>query len=336
MSDRSTLVVLASLATLLTIALLVWTLRSTARQKRPAAPARRDRRRPHVGGKRDPREALALVGNALAATHDPQALLPVILEVLTEATGARGGRLLQEGEEAAWIGDVNSGAPASTFALGAAVPGETTTLELYAPPSGFDADTLKLADWLASQAAIALENARLHHIIQRQAITDELTGLVNRRRFMEALNAEVTRATTLDTPLAAVLADLDDFKLVNDRFGHPVGDQVLKTFADLARGHLRDIDVLGRLGGEEFAVLLPETDVAGAVSVADRIRRSLSAAPLTVVDGEGVSVTASFGVAKLEPDQSGDDLLRGADAALYRAKEAGKNRVAVAESIRQP
>ncbi len=311
MSDRSTLVVLASLATLLTIALLVWTLRSTARQKRPAAPARRDRRRPHVGGKRDPREALALVGNALAATHDPQALLPVILEVLTEATGARGGRLLQEGEEAAWIGDVNSGAPASTFALGAAVPGETTTLELYAPPSGFDADTLKLADWLASQAAIALENARLHHIIQRQAITDELTGLVNRRRFMEALNAEVTRATTLDTPLAAVLADL-------------------------ARGHLRDIDVLGRLGGEEFAVLLPETDVAGAVSVADRIRRSLSAAPLTVVDGEGVSVTASFGVAKLEPDQSGDDLLRGADAALYRAKEAGKNRVAVAESIRQP
>jgi diguanylate cyclase (GGDEF)-like protein len=330
------LVVLASLATLLTIALLVWTLRSTARQKRPAAPARRDRRRPHVGGKRDPREALALVGNALAATHDPQALLPVILEVLTEATGARGGRLLQEGEEAAWIGDVNSGAPASTFALGAAVPGETTTLELYAPPSGFDADTLKLADWLASQAAIALENARLHHIIQRQAITDELTGLVNRRRFMEALPAEVTRATTLDSPLSAVLADLDDFKLVNDRFGHHVGDEVLKGFADLASGHLRDIDVLGRLGGEEFAILLPETDIHGAASVADRIRRSLGGAPLAVVGEEPVTMTASFGVSELEPNQSGDDLLRGADAALYRAKEAGKNRVALAESLRHP
>jgi diguanylate cyclase (GGDEF)-like protein len=327
------LIVLASIATLATIALLVWTLRSLERQRHPA-PVRRDRRRPHTG-KRDPREALALVGNALAATHDPQALLPVILEVLTEATGARGGRLLQEGEEAAWVGDINSSAPVSTFALDAAVPSETTILELYAPPSGFDAETLKLAEWLASQAAIALENARLHHIIQRQAITDELTGLVNRRRFMEALATEVTRAGTLDSPLAAILADLDDFKLVNDRFGHYMGDEVLKAFADLAREHLRDIDVLGRLGGEEFAILLPETDIHGAASVADRIRHSVSDAPLTTLGREKVSVTASFGVAELEPGQSGDDLLRGADTALYRAKDAGKNRVALTESVHQ-
>ncbi len=332
MTDRATLIVLASLATLATILLLVSTLRALARQRQPA-PFRRDRRRPHTG-KRDPREALALVGNALAATHDPQALLPVILEVLTEATGARGGRLLQEGEEAAWIGDVNNRARMSTFALDAAVPSETTTLELYAPPSGFDAETLKLAEWLASQAAIALENARLHHIIQRQAITDELTGLVNRRRFMEALATEITRAATLDAPLAAVLADLDDFKLVNDRFGHHMGDEVLKAFAELARGHLRDIDVLGRLGGEEFAILLPETDIHGAGSVADRIRRSVSESPLTTLGREKVSMTASFGVSELEPGQAGDDLLRGADTALYRAKDAGKNRVALAESVR--
>ena len=106
-------------------------------------------------------------------------------------------------------------------------------LVLNPPDGGFSEETMKLAEWLSSQAAIALENARLHDIVQFQAITDELTGLVNRRRFLEALRSEITRGKRLGGRLSVVLADLDGFKLVNDRFGHHAGDEVLIAFADL-------------------------------------------------------------------------------------------------------
>ena len=129
---------------------------------------------------------------------------------------------------------------------------------------------MKLAEWLSSQAAIALENARLHDVVQWQAITDELTGLVNRRRFLDALRSEIGRGQRLGGQLSVVLADLDDFKLVNDRFGHHAGDEVLLAFADLLRAHGRDVDVAARLGGEEFAILLPETGIEGASAGAER------------------------------------------------------------------
>src|ERR671928_9195 len=143
-------------------------------------------------------------------------------------------------------------------------------------------DTRNLAEWLASQAAVALDNARLHDIVQRQAITDDLTGLVNRRRFLEALEAEIERARSFGTPLAIVLADLDNFKQVNDEFGHHGGDVVLRAFADLIRSHVRDVDVSGRLGGEEFAIVLPETDREGAARVAERMRSSLNSVPIAI------------------------------------------------------
>ena len=126
------------------------------------------------------------------------------------------------------------------------------TLELNPPDGGFGEETTKLAEWLSSQAAIALENARLHDIVQWQAITDELTGLVNRRRFLDALRSEITRGQRLGGRLSVVLADLDGFKLVNDRFGHHAGDEVLIAFADLIKAHGQDVDVAARLGGEEF------------------------------------------------------------------------------------
>jgi diguanylate cyclase (GGDEF)-like protein len=191
---------------------------------------------------------------------------------------------------------------------------------------------IKLAEWLASQAAIALENARLHEIVQRQAITDELTSLVNRRRFLAALDAEIVRASRLGGTLSVVLADLDDFKRINDRFGHPAGDIVLLKFADLIRAHVREVDVPGRLGGEEFAILLPETDAQGALTGAERLRRALAEHSFEL-EGRTVEVTASFGVAEHTPGQSADELLRSADAALYRAKEQGKNRVSSAASL---
>src|SRR5439155_18606242 len=145
--------------------------------------------------------------------------------------------------------------------LGAEDGTEEIALQLWPATGAFDQRTRALAQSLASQASIALENARLHGIVQRQAITDELTELANRRYFMETLETELRRAERFSEALALVFADLDDFKRVNDRFGHNVGDDVLRAFADVVRKRVRTIDLAARLGGEEFAVLLLETDL---------------------------------------------------------------------------
>ncbi|MFL5952250.1 MAG: GGDEF domain-containing protein [Gaiellaceae bacterium] len=315
---RWTILILAVAATALTILLLLWSMRGRGT---PALRPRSDRRR-QATAHGDPREALALVGDALAATHNPRVLLPVILEVITEATDALGGQIFSGAEEVAWIGEV--GGPRKPLTLELDV---TTRLLLFPPEDGFAKDTRTLAEWLASQAAVALENARLHDIVQRQAITDDLTGLVNRRRFIEALDAEIERARRFGSALTIVLADLDNFKRVNDEYGHHGGDVVLRAFADLIGSHVRDVDVSGRIGGEEFAILLPDTDARGAARVAERMRSSLSDVAIPLSDGAAIHVASSFGVAELRPGQAGEDLLRAADAALYRAKDEGKNRV---------
>ena len=318
---RWTFLALALAATVTTALLLLWSVRG--RHAATARP-RSDRRRPS-GAHGDPREALALVGDALAATHNPRVLLPVVLEVMTEATGALGGQVFAGGEEVAWIGEVGGDRKSLQLGLGFSADGETTLL-LVPPEQGFSRETRSTAEWLASQAAVALDNARLHDIVQRQAITDDLTGLVNRRRFIEALDAEVERARRFASPLAIVLSDLDNFKQVNDEFGHHGGDVVLRAFADLIRSHVRDVDVSGRIGGEEFAILLPDTDRDGAALVAERMRHSLNSVAIAI-DEASLKGAASFGVAELAAGQTGDDLLRSADAALYRAKDEGKNRV---------
>jgi diguanylate cyclase (GGDEF)-like protein len=165
--------------------------------------------------------------------------------------------------------------------------------------------------------------------VQRQATTDELTNLVNRRRFIEALEAEAERARVLESPLSVVLADLDDFKRVNDRYGHHGGDEALRAFADLLRGQLRDDDVAGRIGGEEFAILLRDTDLDAAIAVARRTLGALDGA--TVALGPTtIKLTASFGAAELAADAPPDTLLLDADAALYQAKRDGKNCVRAA------
>jgi diguanylate cyclase (GGDEF)-like protein len=156
-----------------------------------------------------------------------------------------------------------------------------------------------------------------------------LTELANRRYFMETLEAELRRAERFNEPLALVFADLDDFKRVNDRFGHNVGDDVLRAFADVVRGRVRAIDLGARLGGEEFAVLLLETDLNGAEALAEGLRVAVAAFEVRVVDGEPVHVTASFGVAAYPETHGADELMKAADRALYRAKREGKNRVIV-------
>src|SRR2546423_12098759 len=128
---------------------------------------------------------------------------------------------------------------------------------------------------LAAHAVVALENERLHRIVERQALADSLTGLANRRHAQEVLAAEVSRAERFGGPVALVVADLDDFKDVNDRHGHPTGDVALREFAEVLRETVRDVDLVSRWGGEEFLLVLPGTDGAGAAQLAERVRGTL-------------------------------------------------------------
>jgi len=291
--------------------------------------ARREARRLAAPPPNTVRDAVNLVGKTLAATHNSDALLPVILQAAVEATEATGGTISVGGKTVVARGDV---APHESLELSLELPGETgetATLRLYPPQRGFDAEARDSAAWIASQAVIALENARLHGLVQRQAVTDELTGLANRRRFLTQLESEVARSRRTGTPLAIVLADLDDFKRVNDTYGHEVGDHALVTFAEILRTTVRDIDLPVRLGGEEFAVLLPDTDLPGAVQLAERVRRALETTSTPTL-GVRIRLTASFGVSCF-PTTASDALLAEADRRLYDAKRLGKNRVVGAE-----
>src|ERR671919_2623466 len=204
------------------------------------------------------RDAVARFGEALAATHDPYALLPVIVGSTVEATGASGGRLVIDGKEIAQAGDPEAGGRPLVIPLG---PDGRESGVLYLTPRepDFSNEARELAHWLGSQASVALENARLHRLVEREGNTEGLTELPNRRHFEEALEGEISRAERFGGGLALVLADLDDFKQVNDRYGHQAGDDVLREFAAVLRDTVRDIDLAARYGGEELAALLPPT-----------------------------------------------------------------------------
>jgi len=281
---------------------------------------------------RDVREMLALVGDTLAATHDPEALLPVILEAMMEATHARGGRLLREGKEVVRAGSVDTAL--APLALELEVEGAPEgMLLLYPPPQGFSENTRELARSLVAQAATALENAHLHSIVKWQAVTDDLTQLTNRRGFMQALEGEVRRGDRFGGSLSLVLLDLDDFKLINDGYGHHTGDEVLREVARTLQNRVRDVDVPGRLGGEEFAVLLPQTDLPGGKRLAESLRAAVERARIATADR--LTVTASFGVVARSAGESAAELLQRADVALYRAKRAGKNRVVASRGAKK-
>ncbi len=175
------------------------------------------------------------------------------------------------------------------------------------------------------------EDERLLAKFRELASTDELTGVDNRRRFFENARHEALRASRKGTSLAAIIIDLDHFKAVNDRYGHAAGDAVLRESARRLAEGLRGSDFFCRWGGEEFAALLPDATLEGAISLAERLRATLELEPVQCLAGP-VRVTASFGVAAGVPLSSSwlDQLLGLADEALYRAKEAGRNRVAAA------
>jgi diguanylate cyclase (GGDEF)-like protein len=196
-------------------------------------------------------------------------------------------------------------------------------------PNFFETKYLNRLQALADQAAIAIENAQLFKEMEKLAITDSLTGLFNRRYFFAFAENEIERSNRYHKHLSIIMMDIDHFKKINDNFGHQTGDRVLKEIANICLAILRKVDVMCRYGGEEFTVLLPETEVADAAHAAERMCTAISSLRLKTEKGE-VSVSVSIGVAEMDKSRSSfEKLLAAADTALYSAKEAGRNRVRV-------
>lgn len=160
-------------------------------------------------------------------------------------------------------------------------------------------------------------------LLEKQATTDTLTGIANRRKFGFFLEAEMGRSRRYHVPLALIMFDIDHFKRINDTFGHPAGDAVLAELARIVTGTIRSEDSFARWGGEEFVILLPQTESRGAQSMAERIRSLVERNPFPVAE----QVTCSFGVTPFGASDTPDSFLKRVDEALYRAKESGRNRV---------
>jgi two-component system, cell cycle response regulator len=308
---------------------------------------------------------LARYGETLAATHDQRALLEAVLDTAVQATRARGGRLLLydatngEASEEVRMGTargsradlpmvVTAGAGIEGEALATGRPQVATApravlvvpihrektllgvITVVDPEDGsFGSDDVETLAGLAAQTGVAVENVRLHLVVKKQAVTDELTGLANRRQFYEVLGREFERSQRFSTPLSLIMFDIDDFKRVNDThpMKHLAGDAALRSVADEIAGLTRDIDLDARHGGEEFAILLPQTDLAGGVQLAERLREAIEVRQIPFGD-QPISVTASFGVACMPEDTTTlIDLISAAENRMYNSKRNGKNRV---------
>ena len=179
-----------------------------------------------------------------------------------------------------------------------------------------------ILETLANQAAIAIENSRLYD----EAIKDSLTGLYHHKYFMERLQEEMERFKRYRHDMSLLMIDIDHFKKINDTFGHPVGDRVLREVSTLLKQISRKVDIVARYGGEEFVILLPDTKKKGALIMAERLRKSVEEMPL----GDNLKVTVSIGISccdEREKELSQGEFIEHADNALYRAKENGRNRV---------
>jgi diguanylate cyclase (GGDEF)-like protein len=306
-------------------------------------------------------EAVRRVGESLGKGLDRDALLGIVVQTAVDGVGAECGRVVMRNgangtlAEAARAGNVStyiaavSAAEAAAMQAGEAAEtqlsgaialarplanpepdhGPIGVISIARPGRPFSQRQRELFEYLTNQAAISIENVDLHEQVQRQAVTDELTGLFNHRRFQEVITTEVERTRRFGHELGLIMLDIDDFKRVNDTYGHLQGDEVLKEVAHALRESSREIDEPARYGGEEMAVALPQTGLEGAYEFAERVRQRIERLQIPLVDGDGtLRVTASFGVASL-PDSAKidkDALIAAADAALYRAKRSGKNR----------
>ena len=307
-------------------------------------------------------DAIRRVGESFTKSLDRVGLLEIVVQTAVDGVEAAAGRatIRRTGEErlreVAATGDPDAYATVLHAAEAAALDaGQIAEIELggasaLAAPLGgdggvgivsvargerrFTTGEHELFSYLTNQASVSVENVDLHETVQRQAVTDELTGLFNHRRFQEVMTQEVERARRYGQEMGLIMLDIDNFKRVNDTYGHLQGDMVLREVARVLRQSSREIDEPARYGGEEMAVALPQTDLEGAFRFAERVRRRIEALDLPLLDGDGtLKVTASFGAASLASSTGDgkDALVAAADAALYRAKRSGKNRTVRAE-----
>ncbi len=197
-------------------------------------------------------------------------------------------------------------------------------------PRVFTEQDQELLMLFANQAAIALENARLYGELEKLAITDGLTGLANHRTFQERLVREISRAERFQQELSLIILDIDHFKQVNDRYGHQVGDQVLRSVGNTLQDQLRKMDFVARYGGEEFAVIMPQTRKSEAIRIAERLRESTAQGRFLKAEPDR-SITISLGIAEYPSDATEPSVLvEKADRALYISKEQGRDRVTAA------
>ena len=310
--------------------------------------------------------SLLRLGKAFAANLDRDTLVDLVVESAVDGLTADSGRALMptgpggkpqtRGSVGAvldsWdaLGEVErralaSGGSAAVTLGGLHAIAEPMQIERGDGPLGviavarsrpFEPDERELLRYLTDQAAVSLRNVGRHEDVARESITDELTGLFNRRRFDDVLASAAARATDED-PIALVMLDLDRFKVINDTHGHPFGDTVLKAVAKVVKDTARDRDLPARYGGEELAVVLATGDTEAARAFAERLREGIEALELGDDSTGPVPVTASVGVASLPSDgENVGDLVRAADEALYRAKRAGRNRVEAATPAQGP
>jgi diguanylate cyclase (GGDEF)-like protein len=309
-------------------------------------------------------DAIRRIGHTFASSLDRAALLEVALKTAVDAVQASGGRLsvtsadgeplaetaregslagLEEAIQQAEHAALENGGFGEEQAAGVAVAAVAVgSLEPHRTPQGlitvarngdgFSDDDREVLRSLAAEAALAMENVELHFQVRRQAVTDELTGLANHGRFQELLNAEVEQVRRYHHPIGLIMLDIDDFKAVNDTYGHPQGDAVLRQVARVLRENSRDADSPARYGGEELSLILPHTDLEGAYAIAERIRAAVEGLRVPMTDGTGIlTVTASVGVAASTTGHK-DALIADADGALYDAKRRGKNCTVAAEA----
>lgn len=225
-----------------------------------------------------------------------------------------------------WDADGPAGIDYETHALlqqGSRIAG---LLLLFRGTPEFTEPEHQVLEIFSTQVSLLGDTIEARAKIANLADTDDLTGIWNKRYFRRQFPQEIERARTFNIPLALLLFDIDEFKQINDTLGHVMGDVVLSELCGVVRETLRPTDILARFGGDEFAIILPHTDSAGAVAVAERVIKHVRALSIPTDDDGALQVAISIGIAEFQHDDSGNDLIRRADERLYLSKRQGKNR----------
>lgn len=305
------------------------------------------------------RRQMDLFGDALANATDISEMLQAVLALAVESTAGTHARFWTIDEEGHFVHSaciglrpedttpceleravtvrgctvINADAPywmVVPARMSDRIVGLLTIVSLDTP---FDDDDARMAERLGVQAAVAIDNALLHEQLRDQATRDGLTGLPNHRTLQDTLSNMLEESNRKRTPLGVVLLDIDNFKRVNDTYGHPTGDEALKAIGRVLEHGIGAMGMAGRFGGEEFVLLVPDLDVNAVARIADRLREDITKIEIPLETGGTLKITSSFGVANVDQNPgaiTSTELLHQADVGMYNAKRTGKNRVVIA------